>query len=326
VVVALGQLLAHGIHPDSSIWRLVLPLVLAGAGTGVLNAVLGRESIASVPPGRAAMGSGAQNTARYLGAAFGITLFVTVAAHTGATLFDGSQRGPGGRRHDAAGRGGDRTDRAPYRLRIHKKYCTTVLVELSSGPMEPEGRVRASIEQVAASGHPVRRRLLELLGVDGPATASRLAEETGELVGNVSHHLKMLARAGLVEEAPELAKDRRERWWRRVPVGLSWSLADVRGDPVGEAVAIAAEHVNLDHHVAAVRGWLVARDSTDRYDESWTAAAFATDTWVRATPDELEELGGTIDALLSEFRAAHQDDAPGRESCYVFAHGVPRRP
>ena len=49
------------------------------------------------------------------------------------------------------------------------------------------------------------------------------------------------ARAGLVEEVPELAKDRRERWWRHVPLSLSWSLADVRGDPVGEAVAVAAE-------------------------------------------------------------------------------------
>jgi MFS family permease len=89
VVVAIGQLGAHGIHPDSSMWRLVVPLVVAGAGTGVLNSVLGRESIASVPPDRAAMGSGAQNTARYLGAAIGITLFVTVATHTGQTLFDG---------------------------------------------------------------------------------------------------------------------------------------------------------------------------------------------------------------------------------------------
>ena len=62
--------------------------------------------------------------------------------------------------------------------------------------MEPEQRVRATIEQVAASGHPVRRRLLELLGVDGPATACQLAERTGELVGNVSHHLKMLAAPG----------------------------------------------------------------------------------------------------------------------------------
>ncbi len=89
VVVAVGQLLVHGIHPDSSLARLVLPLIVCGIGTGVLNAVLGRESIASVPPDRAAMGSGAQNTARYLGAAIGITLFVTVATHTGADLFDG---------------------------------------------------------------------------------------------------------------------------------------------------------------------------------------------------------------------------------------------
>src|SRR3954451_11427371 len=153
--------------------------------------------------------------------------------------------------------------------------------------MEQGPRVRATIEQVAASGHPVRRRLLEVLGVDGPATASQLAERTGELVGNVSHHLKMLARAGLGEEAPELAKDRRERWWRHVPLSLSWSLADVRGDPVGEAVAVAAEHENVEHHFRRVRGWMAARDGSDDYDETWTRAAFSTETWVWATPEEL---------------------------------------
>ena len=51
--------------------------------------LLGREAIASVPPDRAAMGSGANNTARYLGAAIGITLFVTIATHAGDSLFDG---------------------------------------------------------------------------------------------------------------------------------------------------------------------------------------------------------------------------------------------
>ena len=146
--------------------------------------------------------------------------------------------------------------------------------------METDSRVRASIEQVAASGHPVRRRLLEVLGVDGPATASQLAERTGERVGNVSHHLKMLARAGLVEEVPELAKDRRERWWRHVPLSLSWSLADVRGDQVAEAVAVAAEHEHVEHHFRRVREWLAARDGSDAYDEAWTRAAFSTDTWV----------------------------------------------
>jgi predicted MFS family arabinose efflux permease len=42
-----------------------------------------------VPPDRAAMGSGANNTARYLGAACGITLFVTVATHAGDDLYAG---------------------------------------------------------------------------------------------------------------------------------------------------------------------------------------------------------------------------------------------
>ena len=55
----------------------------------MLNAVLGREAIASVPAARAGMGSGANQTARYLGAACGITLFVTVATHAGDTIIDG---------------------------------------------------------------------------------------------------------------------------------------------------------------------------------------------------------------------------------------------
>ncbi len=192
--------------------------------------------------------------------------------------------------------------------------------------MEQGPRVKATIEQVAASGHPVRRRLLEVLGVGGPATASQLAERTDQLVGNVSHHLKMLARAGLVEEAPELAKDRRERWWRHVPLSLSWSLAEVRGDAVGEAVAVAAEHQNVEHHFGRVRDWMAARDGGHTYDEAFTRAAFSTDTWVWATPDELHELGEAINALVVEFHASHRESAPGRETCFVFAHGVPSRP
>jgi hypothetical protein len=89
VVVAVGQLLTEGLDAGSPMWRLCIPFVVAGAATGVLNSLLGREAIASVPPDRAAMGSGANNTARYLGAACGITLFVTVATHAGRDLYAG---------------------------------------------------------------------------------------------------------------------------------------------------------------------------------------------------------------------------------------------
>jgi MFS family permease len=89
VVVALGQLFGYGLGAGSSPWRLVPSMVIAGVATGLLNALLGREAVASVGTDRAAMGSGANNTARYLGAAIGITLFVVIATHVGDNLAAG---------------------------------------------------------------------------------------------------------------------------------------------------------------------------------------------------------------------------------------------
>jgi MFS family permease len=89
VLLAAGEITGYGLAAGSTPWRLVVPMVLSGIATGMLNAVLGREAVASVPPDRAAMGSGANNTARYLGAAVGITLFVTVATHAGADVVAG---------------------------------------------------------------------------------------------------------------------------------------------------------------------------------------------------------------------------------------------
>ncbi|MGY1693968.1 MFS transporter [Geodermatophilus sp. SYSU D00814] len=56
--------------------RLLPGLVVLGVGYGAVNAALGQEAVAHVPPERAGMGSGANNTARYLGAAVGVTLVV----------------------------------------------------------------------------------------------------------------------------------------------------------------------------------------------------------------------------------------------------------
>ncbi len=63
---------------DASGARLLPGLVVLGVGYGAANAALGREAVAHVPPARAGMGSGANNTARYLGAAIGVTLVVLV--------------------------------------------------------------------------------------------------------------------------------------------------------------------------------------------------------------------------------------------------------
>src|SRR5918998_5171440 len=87
---------------------------------------------------------------------------------------------------------------------------------------------------LAVLAHPLRRRLMDVLRVHGPPTASMLAERTDQNVGNVSHHIRALADVGLVEEAPELAKDRRERWWRFVAPSLPPSSGDFTRGPAQE--------------------------------------------------------------------------------------------
>ena len=65
-------------------WARLLPgLLVAGVGSGIANAALGRVAVESVPHDRVGMGSGANNTARYLGGAAGVALVVTIASAAG---------------------------------------------------------------------------------------------------------------------------------------------------------------------------------------------------------------------------------------------------
>ncbi len=195
---------------------------------------------------------------------------------------------------------------------------------MSEQPPPAAQSARLRIDVIAAIHHPVRHTLLELLGLNGPATVSMLAEAAHERVGNVSHHIKVLADAGLVEEAPELAKDRRERWWRFIQQSTSWSTADVAGDPIGELVAGAAEQQNLAHQVGRLQQWY---DRRGEYTEAWVRAAFSTTSWVCVSPEELEELSARILALLAEYPVTSERSAdPERELAFFFAHGFPAQP
>ncbi|MEV5967461.1 helix-turn-helix domain-containing protein [Kribbella sp. NPDC051952] len=188
--------------------------------------------------------------------------------------------------------------------------------------MSPRNRRPADPSVIAAIHHPLRRRLIDLIGVDGPATASQLAERTGELVGNISHHLKVLATAGVIEEAPELAKNRRERWWRSTRSSYSWSVADAGGEPAAELIATVAEERNLTHHADKVRQWFERRSE---YGDEWVRAAFATESWLTLTPERLTELSTRITDLIQEYYESPSDE-PSAVPVYVFSHGVPARP
>jgi hypothetical protein len=66
-------------------WSAFVPgLLIAGVGSGVANAALGRLAVEAAPSGRAGMSSGASNTARYLGGAAGVALVVAIDSGRGA--------------------------------------------------------------------------------------------------------------------------------------------------------------------------------------------------------------------------------------------------
>lgn len=169
---------------------------------------------------------------------------------------------------------------------------------------------------LAALANPLRRRVLDLLRVHGPQTASLLAGRTGAAVGSLSHHLKVLAGHGLVVEAPELAKDGRERWWRAGAGALQWDSRDFAGDPAGEAAAQASAWLALERQVGYVRA-----DLEREPDPAW--AGFNTDAFLRLSPDELAELSREVVAVVDRWREREvPDDGAVREPVFFLARGL----
>jgi DNA-binding transcriptional ArsR family regulator len=176
---------------------------------------------------------------------------------------------------------------------------------------------------LSALANPFRARILDALSADGPATASVLAERTGQAVGSASHHLKVLAAAGLVVEAPELARDRRERWWRLAARAWQWSRSDLEDDPSALTASLAAESMLLRRQFDRAREWL---DNHEAAGE-WAGSAFSSTSWLRLTPAELTELGAELNAVVSRWKRRDiPEDGQQRESVFVFARGFPARP
>lgn len=200
---------------------------------------------------------------------------------------------------------------------MYKNSCASPVPVLASVGM-------TSIDVVSAVHHPVRRRIIDHLVVHGASQVGTLATALEQQVGSVSHHLRMLERAGVVERAPELATDGRTSWWRYAGTGISWSVEDFATRPADRVRAEAAERLNFQHHVDRFVAW---QRSQGTYDASWRRAAFTSDTYAHATPGELDDLQ---ERLLTTVRAWRDEidtsDGTEREPVFVFYQGVPSRP
>jgi DNA-binding transcriptional ArsR family regulator len=174
-----------------------------------------------------------------------------------------------------------------------------------------------------ALAHPLRQRLYGLLLRLGPQPVTALAKRLDTDPGLVSYHLRELARGGFAEEAPELARDRRERWYRASDDGNSWSSADFR-TPEARAVATTVQAQMVADQFERLRAYQQIGDS---WGDGWAEAATNTNAYLRLTPDELRALSADLLEVLARYKKLAPKPADdGREHVFLFFHAFPEKP
>jgi len=173
----------------------------------------------------------------------------------------------------------------------------------------PSGEDRAvpvrDVVVMRALAHPARLALLEHLG-RGPATATGCAGVVGLSPSAVSYHLRALARAGLVEEAPGRG-DGRERLWRRMAERYQVDSAQDSSPEMRQARQEFWESL-LSWDEARTRQYLAR---IDEEPQEWQDAGQFASTTLLLTPGELQELGSAVEQLLAPYRRGSRADVPG---------------
>ena len=101
----------------------------------------------------------------------------------------------------------------------------------------------------------MRNRILDEMSAGGPMRAADVAERLDIPANQASFHLRQLAKYGLVVEAPELARDGRDRVWRAAHEGgLSVNLEELAKEAGGKAaVTVFRKQWTADAHDAVDR-------------------------------------------------------------------------
>jgi predicted ArsR family transcriptional regulator len=162
-----------------------------------------------------------------------------------------------------------------------------------------------------AIAHPIRLRLLSELSARGPSRAADLALELGEPANSVSFHLRQLAKYGLIEEAPERARDRRDRWWQATADGgTSWSSNDFESKPGGpEALAMWRNSASAWTHE------MIERFFSEPTEVDKDTVRTTADVTLRLTKAEAEKLGDEVSTLLERWaNYGREQEAQGKRS------------
>lgn len=151
-----------------------------------------------------------------------------------------------------------------------------------------------------AYSHPTRMTLVGLLRREGPFTATRAAQLTGESVASCSYHLRMLAKYGLVEEAE--GGHGREKPWRATARFTDWP-----GHSDDPAVADAADALTLAVAERYFQQMTEALEARRELPAAWQEAEQFGDTMLYLTAEELTALERKVTELLEAYEDRFHD-------------------
>lgn len=175
-----------------------------------------------------------------------------------------------------------------------------------------------------ALAHPLRWKLIDLLGSEGTATATRCAEVLGESVASCSYHLGILAKYGYIELVPDQPRGREKPWQLTT---YEQDLSTEGLDETGALAAQAATEAFLDHELARIKDRLRRQDLEPA---EWREAShlLGSSTWV--TADELREIKDQLVAMASRYADRLADPARrpagAREARILTVTSVAPRP
>ncbi|MET7330746.1 helix-turn-helix domain-containing protein [Nonomuraea sp. NPDC005650] len=165
-----------------------------------------------------------------------------------------------------------------------------------------------------ALGHPLRQRILQHLGIHGPATSTTLGRALGENTGTLSYHLRQLEHNGFIEEIPERSTGR-ERWWRQISADLRWPSAGEM-DEESQKLLDEITEFKVDQELELARRFF--RDHR-RYGE-WAKASRGL---THLTQEELDEFFEAYMELLSRFSRTPEDASPSARPVFLRFFTMP---
>lgn len=180
--------------------------------------------------------------------------------------------------------------------------------ERKTDPSTPPAREADAMttSMMKAMTHPLRRAILRILPRKEHVRAADLVEELGEPANKISFHLRVLADAGLIAEAPQYARDRRDRVWVLVKGAhnLGSPQHPVEDEVLGAAVlaGLTEDHFDL---VRRMVDWAPEYVTGRAKDVHGAFAQFA----VRLTEAEFNALMERIQSAVEQAEQDHDHGA-----------------